>query len=222
MQGIDFDEHRLWVTAVDKTGHKGYLQEFSVATGERLRTVEVTEGDRYHPGGLSADGGSLWLPVAEYRPASSSVVQRRSQRSLDLEFEFAVSDHIGCIAVAPGVIIGANWDSRDFYVWDRAGHLLRKMRNPTPNAYQDMKFEDGRLVASGLLPDHTGAVDWLEYPSLRLVRRITAGKTSRGISYTNEGMAVRGDRILLLPEDTSSRLFEFRVEAPAGRSGRER
>jgi len=77
---------------------------------------------------------------------------------------------------------------------------------------QDMKFVDGRLVASGLLPGRAGAIDWLEYPSLRLIRRLPVGQSSRGISYSSEGMAVRGDRLLLLPEDSPSRLFEFRLD----------
>ena len=195
-----------------QTQRKGYLQEFSLTTGH-LRSVDVELGERFHPGGISAAGESLWIPVAEYRRDSSSVIQKRSVRTL--EFQFDVADHIGCIAAAPDVLIGANWDSRDFYVWDRTGRLVRKVPNPTPNAYQDLKFVDGRLVASGLLPGSTGAIDWLEYPSLRLIRRVTVGQTSRGVPYTSEGMAVRGDRIFLLPEDSPSRLFQFRLVAPA-------
>jgi hypothetical protein len=196
---------------VDKAQRKGYLQEFSMATAEHIRTVDVAEGDRFHPGGISADGESLWVPVAEYRRDSSSVIQKRSVRTLELQYEFDVTDHIGCIAVAPEVLIGANWDSRDFYVWDHTGHLRRKVPNPTANAYQDIRFVDGRLVASGLLPDRKGAIDWLDYLSLRLIRRVTVGQTSRGVPYTSEGMAIRGDRILLLPEDSPSRLFQFSV-----------
>ena len=86
------------------------------------------------------------------------------------------------------------------------------MANPSGNAYQDLKFVDGQLVGSGLLADHTGAIDWLEYPSLRLIRRVPTGKTSRGVAYSNEGMALRGNRIFLLPEDSPSRLFEFRLD----------
>ena len=112
VQGIDFDERHVWVTSVDKDQRKGYLQEFSMATDEHVRTFDVTEGDRFHPGGISADGESLWVPVAEYRRDSSSVVQKRNVRTLELEYKFDVADHIGCIAAAPGVLIGANWDSR--------------------------------------------------------------------------------------------------------------
>jgi len=211
VQGIDFDERHLWVTSVDKTGHKGYLQEFSLTNGDLVRAISVETGDRFHPGGITADEGSLWIPVAEYRRDSSSVIQKRNLRSFELEAQFEVPDHIGCIAAGPGVLIGANWDSRDFYVWDRSGRLLRKVANPTPNAYQDIKFVDGLLVASGLLPGHTGAIDWLEYPSLRLVRRVAVGQTSRGVPFTSEGMALRGGKLLLLPEDSPSRLFEFRM-----------
>src|SRR5258708_378367 len=66
-QGIDLDDRRLWVTSVDAPNRKGYLQEFSRSSGERLRRVELTRGDRFHPGGIATDRESLWIPVAEYR-----------------------------------------------------------------------------------------------------------------------------------------------------------
>ena len=207
----------LWIPgrAWTKSSARAISRRFSLATGEHARTVDVTSGERFHPGGLSADGQSLWLPVAEYRRDSSALIQKRSMRTLELEFQFEVADHIGCVAAGPDFLIGANWDSRDFYVWDRSGRLLRKIPNPTQNGYQDLKFVDGLLVGSGLLPGKAGAIDWLEYPSLRLLRRIEAGQTSRGTPYTNEGMALRGTRLLLAPEDSPSRLFEFRLPAAA-------
>src|SRR5437879_4407525 len=195
VQGIDLDNRRLWVTSVDTPNRQGYLQEFDLATGERTRGVELAQGERFHPGGIAADGDSLWVPVAEYRRDSSSIVQKRSKRTLELEFQFAVADHIGCVAVIRDRLIGGNWDSREFYEWDRRGQLLRKVANPTRNAYQDLKVDGGRIVASGLLADRSGAIDWLEYPSLRLVRRIGAGQTSRGVPFTREGMAIRGSRL---------------------------
>src|SRR4051812_4345897 len=212
VQGIDFDETRLWVTSVDKDALKGYLLEFAMESGELRQKVEVGMGERFHPGGMARDGESLWLPVAEYRRDSSATIQKRNVRTLALEAQFDVADHIGCIAAGPDFLIGGNWDSRIFYIWDKQGKLLRKTPNPTPNGYQDLKFVDGRIAAGGLLPGKVGAIDWLEYPSLRLLRRLEAAKTSRGVPYTNEGMAVRGDRLLLLPEDSPSRLFEFRLE----------
>jgi uncharacterized protein DUF6454 len=211
VQGIDLDGRRLWVTSVDAAARRGYLQELSLSNGELIRQVELTRGERFHPGGIAADRESLWTPVAEYRRESTSLIQRIGKRSLKVEFEFDVADHIGCIAVTGEHLIGGNWDSRQFYVWDRSGRLLRKVPSFTGNAYQDMKFVAGHVIASGLLPDRTGAIDWLDYPSFRLARRIPAGKTDRGVTYTHEGMAIRGGRLYLLPEDSPSRLFEFRM-----------
>ena len=71
-------------------------------------------------------------------------------------------------------------------------------------------------MASGNLSRDLGAIDWIDLDRLRLLRRVTAGKTDRGVRYTNEGMAVRGDRLYLLPEDGPSRLFVFDLEALLG------
>ena len=209
VQGIDLDRDRLWVTSVDPVNRKGYLHLFSLPGGTLIRSVEIQDGARFHPGGISADEKSLWIPVAEYRRNSTSVIQRRDKHDLKLLSQFEVPDHIGCIAATPDALIGGNWDSRDFYIWDRSGGLTRKAANPTPAAYQDMKFIDGALVASGLLPGKSGAIDWLEFPSFKLLRRISAGSTDRGVPYTNEAMTIRDGRLYLLPEDGPSRLFIF-------------
>jgi Family of unknown function (DUF6454) len=210
VQGIDFDAHTLWVTSVDRDRRKGFLQKFSMGSGALLQTIEIQEDERYHPGGVAADGNSLWLPVAEYRAHSSSVIQRRDKNTLKLTFQFPVADHIGCVAVTPEYLIGGNWDSEIFYLWDHAGKLIRTIPSGTKNAYQDLKFEPPYLVASGLLADGTGAIDWLSLPSFALSRRATAGKTDRQAPLTREGMAIHQDQLLLLPEDEPSRLFVFR------------
>src|SRR5439155_19214831 len=166
-----------------------YLQEFSLSTGELMRKIQLGDGVRYHPGGISADASSLWIPVAEYRRDSSSVIERRNKGTLEVEYRFTVSDHIGCVALTPEFVIGGNWDSRLFYVWDHQGRLIRTVPNKTPNAYQDIKFVDGRLVASGLLPGRSGAIDWLDLADFKLVQRVIAGKTDRGEPFTRVGMA---------------------------------
>jgi len=161
VQGVDFDSERFWITSVDSANRKGYLQEFKMDSGEWVRRVELQESERFHPGGFASDAASLWVPVAEYRRESSAVVQKRSKRSLELEDSFAVPDHIGCLAVTPEFLIGGNWDTRDFYFWDHHGKLIQKVASQTGNAYQDMKFDQGMLIASGLLADRSGAIDWL-------------------------------------------------------------
>ena len=112
VQGIDFDAGILWVTSVESANRKGYLREFSLLSGKVIRGVELQQGDRFHPGGIASDVGLLWVPVAEYRPHSTSVIQKRSKRTLGIGASFTVLDHIGCVAVTPHYLIGGNWDPR--------------------------------------------------------------------------------------------------------------
>jgi hypothetical protein len=208
VQGIEIEGKRLWVTWVDRTQRSGYLGEFELDSGKLLRSVPVHSGARYHPGGLAAEGEFLWLPVAEYTPHSSSVIQRRHKRTLELESEFEVKDHIGCVAAVGGRVYGGNWDARQIYTWDVRGRMLAKRENPTRTRFQDMKMLSNALVGSGLRDDG-GSIDWLQPDTLRLIRRVPVGKTDRGVSLTHEGMAISGDRVYLLPEDSPSRLFVF-------------
>jgi hypothetical protein len=215
VQGIELDGSRLWLTSVDVPDRRGLLLQYRLPEGTLEHSVAVHDGSRYHPGGISGDAQSLWVPVADYRRDGSSVIQKRSKQTLEIEDEFEVPDHIGCIAVTPEYLIGANWDARDLYVWTHRGKLLRKLGNPTANAFQDMKFVDGKLVGSGLLKDKSGAIDWMQLAAdasgIQVVRRITTGKTERGVAYTHEGMTIRNGKLWLLPEDTPSRLFVFRL-----------
>ena len=213
VQGIDTDGKRLWVTSVDAHGAKGFLTQFELPSGKKLRQVEVQEGQRMHPGGISLDAGSIWVPVAEYDRDGPSTVQQRDAETLQLKSRFEVADHIGCIAAAQAWLVGANWDARKVYHWSRDGSELEP---PTPNpaklAWQDIKVSDGRLVASGVAGKDTGAIEWLNLDDLSPIRRIVAGKTDRGVRYTNEGMAVRDGKLYLLPEDGQSRLFVFSIQ----------
>jgi hypothetical protein len=209
VQGIEIDGGRLWVTWVDRRHHSGRLSEFELATGKLIRSVAIEDGPRFHPSGLAGDGDSLWLALAEYRPASSAVIERRSKRTLALEARWNVDDHIGCVAATGNRVIGANWDARQFYVWDKSGRLVEKRDNPTGIHYQDMKAP-GPLVASGVRGSES-AIDWLDPADFHLLRRVNAAKTDRGVPLSEEGMALSNGRLYLLPEDAPSRLFVFKL-----------
>lgn len=209
VQGIAVEGDSLWVTSVDSQNQKGFLHLFRLSTGEFLREAEVQEGARFHPGGIALEDRWIWVPVAENRPASTATVQKRDKRTLRLATSFQVNDHIGCVAATKEKLWGGNWDSRQIYLWDHAGKLLARKDNPIATRYQDMKSVKGELVASGVLSASQGAIDWLDPDSLQLRCRILAGLTDRGIRYTNEGMAIRGGELFLLPEDGASRLFVF-------------
>ncbi len=215
VQGIVVDGPRLWVTSVDRAARKGWLFEYETATGRRLRAVELQQGEMYHPGGFDHDEDSLWIPVAEYRPQSRSVIQRRSKQTLELISSLEVPDHAGALAVVPEGLLLANWDARRFHLYTRDGRLLWSRPNPNPARYQEIKRRYGSLVASGLLGSGAAAravVEWLDPETLQPLQREALGRTDRGVPYTNEGMDLRDGILYLLPEDAPSRLFLFRVE----------
>lgn len=213
VQGIDVRGSRLFVSSVDRQEKRGLLFEFHLPSGRRVRSIEIHRGALYHPGGLMMEGGSLWIAIAEYRPHSQSVIQRRHLKTLSLEASFPISDHIGAVAVTPDHVIGANWDAHELYVWRRTGQLLRRIPNPTGIAFQDLKFVRGQLIGSGVR-NGAAVIAWMRWPSLELVREIHPGRTDRGVAFTQEGMALAKRRLWLLPEDTPSRLFVF--DLPSG------
>ncbi|HZY74066.1 MAG TPA: DUF6454 family protein [Edaphobacter sp.] len=214
VQGVDLDRDHIWVTSVDQKDSKAYLHQFSRATHKLERRVDLTDGPRFHPGGFSIDKDSIWVPVAEYKRNSSAVLIELDKRTLAVKRRIAVPDHIGCVAVTKDSLVAGNWDSRQFYVLDKEGRQIRKIDNPSATSYQDIKFVDGDLVGSGNTSATSGALEWFTWPSMKLVRRLRAGVTDRGEPYTNEGMALKGRNLYLLPENGPSRLFHFVLATP--------
>lgn len=210
VQGIDVERGILWVSSVDARARAGYVSRFELATGKLLQQVQVEEGARFHPGGITLDGNSLWIPVAEYDRDGPTTVQQRDKTTLKLISRFTVNDHIGCLAADKAGLVGGNWDSKTLYRWTRSGQEQSRTPNSTGTSYQDLKVVDGSLLGSGNLSKQAGAIEWLDAGTFQLQRRLRAGTTDRGLTYTHEGMTLRQGRLYLLPEDTPSRLFIFR------------
>ena len=179
---------------------------FRASDGGQVQRVEVQDGPRYHPGGLGRLGDTLWLPVAEYRRASTSVIQGRDAKTLAVRSSFPVADHIGAVAATSAALIGCNWDARMFYEWTLDGRQSQAVEHDGAARYQDLQWTSDGLLAGGLLGDQ-GVVDLLEWPSLDLKERIVVGKSDRGTVLTAEGMAISGSELLLMPEDDPSRVF---------------
>lgn len=209
VQGVVVDDARVWVTGVDRAAKKGFLFEYNRASGKRLREVEVQQGEMFHPGGFDMDDDSLWIPVAEYKAAGRTVIQRRSKETLALLSSFAVEDHIGCLTVHAGQLIGGNWDTRKIYEWTLDGKQTRVRPNPNAVRYQELKYRYGALIGSGGLPrgEKGGMVQWLDPETLLPVEERSFGLTDRGVPLTREGMDVRDGKLYLLPEDAPSRLL---------------
>ena len=211
VQGLDLDGEHVWVTSVDKDGHKGYLHEFERKTGALVRQVDVTDGPRFHAGGIQVWGDSIWVPVAEYKAHSSAVIEEIDKATLKVKRKIAVKDHVGSVAWTGSELVAGNWDTRQLYVLKPTGEVVRVLDNPSTDNFQDLKFVDGMLVGSGVLSKTSGAVEWYRWPSMELVRRVEAGVTDKGRVFTEEGMAVKGRDLFLVPEDGPSRMFHFRL-----------
>jgi hypothetical protein len=218
VQGLELDSEHIWVTSVDDAEHKGYLHQFDRATGRLLRQIELTDGQRYHPGGISIADGSIWVPVAEYRPNSTAVLLQIDISTLRVRRRIRVADHLGCAAASEHTLVAGNWDSKLLYIFDLTGKRpVRIVPNPTATSYQDMKIVDGQLVASGTKTLWSGTIDWIDLRNLTVTRSLHAGAMTSDqflgglLPYTREGMAIEGSDLYFMPEDGPSRLIHFRL-----------
>ena len=156
-----------WVTTVDPHTSRGILIGFD-AHGRRTDEVEVTDGTRIHPGGCGLDvEGLLWVPVAEYRPASSThVVTVSAGGTVETRFEFP--DHLGFLVPRPdGRLVAGTWGSRTLLLLDRSGTVIGRVENPQHIVdYQDATVRaDGWVVATGTgaaYGPHQGAIAILD------------------------------------------------------------
>lgn len=202
---------------------------------------EVTPLD--HAGGFQSDGTRLWIPVAESKPRGRSVIRvyRIStlvpERPAQPEWEFPVQDHIGAVAVSASqqIVLGANWDTEEVYVWDLTGRLRQKLGQPERAlhslgapaglAVQDWKLVGDRLFASGLRSASVSLSrsqllvlsDFLQ-PEVK-PEALTLPKPPL-TELAREAMTVAGDWVYFLPEDlgTSNRVFRTSLKALVGKS----
>lgn len=220
VQGLEVAGKHIWVTSVDQANRKAWLHQFDRTTGKFLRRLEVSDGARYHPGGISISEGSVWVPVAEYRPDSSAVLIEIDAETLGVRRRIPVADHLGCVAASGRTLVAGNWNSRLLYVFDLDRNAPpRVVPNPSSTQYQDMKFVGRQLVAGGSRTLWSGTVDWIDWPSMKIVRTLHSGAVGvirpfgRGGAYTGEGLAMDGRDLYLLPEDGPSRVFHFTLDA---------
>jgi len=158
-------KHPLPLNGCDRTTGEGvgHLFHFD-SSGNLLRDITLGEGSIYHPGGIDYDGKSLWIPVAEYRPNSQSIIYRVHPETLEAAKIFRCHDHIGGLAYnrCNGTLHGISWGSRKFHAWTPGeGHVWQEEqaepeRRTHVNGshyinYQDCQFlETHYMLCSGL------------------------------------------------------------------------
>jgi len=212
VQGLEVVANYFFVTSVDKKTKRGWLLRIDRKSMQLDSSLELTDGARFHPGGMQYDGHQLWIPLAEYRRKSSTKILCVDPITLRVTPIFNVNDHIGAIATDFGNrLFGANWNAEEFYVWDYAGKKLQVVNTPTHFAYQDIKFKDGFLFCNGYRAD-TAAVDLITTDGWELKKRVILPSNGWTGNMSREGMAVEDGKFYFLPDDgPDSKIYRFTV-----------
>jgi hypothetical protein len=159
----------------DRTPGKGvgHLLVLSL-DGELLDDVVVGEDIVYHPGGIDVDAdGNVWVPVAEYRPDSNSIVYTVDSDTLEVTERFRFADHVGGIVRDPasGNLHGVSWGSRRLFTWTGKGELQRTTDNPSHYVdFQDCAAAGaGTAVCTGLTEFPVGEEDRFDLGGIAVV-----------------------------------------------------
>ena len=175
----------LYDFSIDRSPGTGraWLFKFD-GSGHLLGQIELTDGAKYHPGGIDYDGEYIWVPVAEYRPNSASNIYRVDPATLTAELMFTEKDHIGGIVHNQhrGTFHGVSWGSRRLYTWNatHSGDSPKVVSSDwTPNRafyidYQDCHYQGVELMLCGGVVGYSTPLGGIALGGLELVNLRTA------------------------------------------------
>ena len=218
----------------------GHLFEATM-DGRLVADVVLGEGAMYHPGGIDFDGRDIWVPVAEYRPNSRSIVYRVDVTTRKAVEVFRFGDHLGGVACNTDehTLHAVSWGSRWIYRFalDRSGNptdaaappsTLRVKNRSHYVDYQDCKYVGKhRMLCTGIadVPRATGAaplplggIDLVDLVSAAPLHQLPVGlSTPAGASLTRnpsyfEAAKGGGVRAYFLPDDDNATLYVYRIE----------
>jgi hypothetical protein len=214
----------------------GHLFKFD-QRGKLIADLTLGEGTIYHPGGIDYDGRSIWVPVAEYRPDSRSIVYRVDPETMKASEVLRVPDHLGAVVVDPveRALHAVSWGSRRFYRWDldaegRAADAGAAPRmNPSHYVdYQDCKYAGARRMlctgvaeirgtaGSGL---RLGGVELIDLRDARPLHQVPLLlSTESGLPMTQNPAWLEpspaGLRAWFMPEDDRSTMYVYEATLP--------
>jgi hypothetical protein len=218
------------VEVVDREAGKGVGHLFKIdKAGALVSDLKLGEGAMYHPGGIDYDGRSIWVPVAEYRPDSRSIVYRVDPQTMKASEAFRVADHIGAIVhdIDADTLHGVSWGSRRFYRWTSAGEARGVTENTSHYVdYQDCKYAGRhRMLCTGVTeirqtpqaaPFRLGGIDLVSLDDGRPLHQVPVLLwTAAGLDMTHNPVwiepAAAGLRACFMPEDDRSTLYTYDV-----------
>lgn len=219
VQGLCANDDFFWISSVDTATKSGFIYKVDRRDMKVVAEAKLVDGPRFHPGGMQLVDGKIWVPLAEYRRHSSTVILTLDADTLAEVSRFPMDDHLGAVAADDnGNVYAANWDARQIYVFDSKGKQLRVVDTPTGVAYQDFEHHNGSLWGTGRtkVDGHTrSVVDVLDGEDFQLQQRVVLqGKTATvGDYFAREGLSVHDGNLYLMPEDgPETRVYEFRLK----------
>ena len=230
------------VDGYDRDPGKGVGHLFKIDThGNLIADLRLGEGTIYHPGGIDYDGKNIWVPVAEYRPNSRSIVYRVDPDAMKATEVFRFADHIGGIVhnTDDHTLHGVSWGSRRFYRWtmgddgrvtnaDAPAEKLRTLNTSHYVDYQDCKYVGNRRMlctgvtemrqTPGASPFRLGGIDLVDLTDGRPVHQVPVLLwTPGGMDMTHNPAWIEpsatGLRGYFMPEDDKSTLYVYDVDA---------
>lgn len=222
------------IDGLDRSPGRGVGHLFKVrSSGELVADIVLGEGDLYHPGGLDYDGRWLWVPVAEYRPDSRSILYRLDPDTLAHHEVLRADDHIGGVVLDrdEGWLVGVGWGARRLYRASLDGRLIGRADNESHFLdFQDCQYVgQGMALCSGIsgLPTPSGEGSYeLGGYALLDTRRLRVGHQvplclwdSAGNALTRnathfEGTADGGLRLYATPADGTESVLYIYEAAP--------
>ena len=229
------------VDGYDRDAGAGVGHLFKIdGTGRLLADLRLGDKTIYHPGGIDYDGTSIWVPVAEYRPDSRSIVYRVDPVAMKATELFRFADHIGGIVhdTDDRTLHGVSWGSRRFYRWPlgRDGRIAtpgvapEKLRTINPSHYvdyQDCKYAGrGRMLCTGVTelrqapdapPFRLGGLDLVDLRHGRPIHQVPVLLwTATGLDMTHNPAWIEphgpGLRAYFMPEDDKSTIYVYDVQ----------
>ena len=214
----------------------GHLFQFD-RRGKLIADLTVGEGTIYHPGGIDYDGRWIWMPVAEYRPDSRSIVYRVDPGTMKAVEVLRVPDHLGAVTVDPveRVLHAVSWGSRRLYRWDldaegAAGQSAAAPRvNPSHYVdYQDCKYAGARrMLCTGVAEIRRsddsavrlGGIDLIDLRDGRPLHQVPLLLwTASGLPMTQNPAWLEpspgGLRAWFMPEDDRSTMYVYEATLP--------
>ena len=213
----------------------GHLFKFD-SKGNLLADLLLGEGAMYHPGGIDFDGKFIWVPVAEYRPNSRSIIYRVDPKTMKASEVFRYNDHIGGIVhnTEKQSLHGVSWGSRNFYRWTIDKNLRvtnaktppakLRVRNPSFYIdYQDCKFLGSNQMLCGGLTNFAsrkfslGGLEIVDLITNHPIHQIPLTLwTDSGLPMTQNPFWIEptegGLQAYFMPEDEKSVIYIFEVK----------